>query len=67
MIRWLGDRHPDFNHGPWTQPEIAQLTELISGKGEGEIDWVEVARELGVCTCFFHSLLSTHGILTFTD
>ncbi|KII95876.1 hypothetical protein PLICRDRAFT_34825 [Plicaturopsis crispa FD-325 SS-3] len=47
MIRWLGDRHPDFNHGPWTQPEIAQLTELTSGKEEGEIDWVDVARELG--------------------
>ncbi|KAI6034085.1 hypothetical protein BKA83DRAFT_4184709 [Pisolithus microcarpus] len=34
-IRWLGDRHPDFNHGPWKEEEISRLKSLIAGYGDG--------------------------------
>ncbi|KAI6164961.1 hypothetical protein EDD17DRAFT_1802600 [Pisolithus thermaeus] len=30
-IRWLGDRHPDFNHDPWKEEEIARLKSACCG------------------------------------
>ena len=47
-IRWLGDLHPDFNHGPWTQDETAKLKELISEHGSEQLDWEAIADKLGV-------------------
>ncbi|KAI6128519.1 hypothetical protein EDD16DRAFT_1516338 [Pisolithus croceorrhizus] len=38
-IRWLGDRHPDFNHDPWKEEEIARLKSLVAG--------IEMARRIG--------------------
>ena len=47
-IRWLGGRHPDFNHSPWSQDEINKVRELIGNAKEGEVDWVEIATKLEV-------------------
>ena len=47
-IRWLGERHPQFNDTQWTKSEIAKVKELVGGAGEGQVDWVEVAEKLGV-------------------
>jgi hypothetical protein len=60
-IRWLGDKHPDLNHEPWTPTELEKLTTLISDKLEGEIDWVDVAQKLGV---WLYQLKLLHPILT---
>ncbi|KAH9943120.1 uncharacterized protein BXZ73DRAFT_87524 [Epithele typhae] len=46
-VRWLGELHPDFNDGPWTQPEILKVRQLVGSAREGEVDWVEVAQKLG--------------------
>ena len=50
-VCWIGDRHPRINHGEWAAPEIAKLSELVSEilKEESTVDWVEVAKQLGVC------------------
>lgn len=60
-IRWLGDRHPKFNHAPWTSEELDKVRELISDKA-GQVDWVQVSNELGVS---HNSLLlrESNGIL----
>ncbi len=47
-IRWLGERHPQFNNSQWTQPEIAKVKQLVATANEGEVDWVEIAKKLGV-------------------
>ena len=47
-IRWLGDRHPQFNHVQWSQAEIARVRELVVGMSEGQVDWTEIAATLGV-------------------
>ena len=47
-IRWLGELHPDFSNAQWTQSEIAKVKQLVAGACEGEVDWVEVAKKLGV-------------------
>jgi hypothetical protein len=44
----LGDQHPDFNHGPWTQDETTKLRELIAEHGNEQVDWEAVADKLGV-------------------
>ncbi|PIL36826.1 transcription factor [Ganoderma sinense ZZ0214-1] len=46
-IRWLGERHPQFNDTQWTKSEIAKVKELVGGAREGEVDWVEIAEKLG--------------------
>ncbi|GJE84916.1 snRNA-activating protein complex subunit 4 [Phanerochaete sordida] len=46
-IRWLGERHPDFDRSNWSQPEISRLKELIGDAKEGEVDWVQIAAKLG--------------------
>ncbi|EIW61871.1 uncharacterized protein TRAVEDRAFT_70116 [Trametes versicolor FP-101664 SS1] len=46
-IRWLGDRHPQFNDAQWTQAEVAKVRELVDGAHEGEVDWSEIAEKLG--------------------
>ena len=48
-IRWLGERHPQYNHAQWSQSEIAKVRELVDGAREGEVDWVKIAEKLGVC------------------
>ena len=50
-VCWIGDRHPRINHGEWATPEIAKLHELVSEilEGKNTVDWVEVAKKLGVC------------------
>ncbi len=47
-IRWLGERHPQFNVAQWTKSEIAKVKELVGSAREGEVDWVEIAEKLGV-------------------
>ena len=47
-IRWLGDRHPEFDHSPWQPLEIKRVKELVGNAAEGEVDWVEIASKLGV-------------------
>lgn len=50
-IKWIGDRHPRINHGEWPAAEIDKLKDIIDNQraaGEGNIDWVRVANELGV-------------------
>ncbi|EMD41117.1 hypothetical protein CERSUDRAFT_91875 [Gelatoporia subvermispora B] len=60
-IRWLGERHPRFNHTQWTQSEIAKLRALTEGAKEGEIDWVEIAAKLGTrrtpLDCMRHAII----------
>ncbi|KAF8232476.1 hypothetical protein L208DRAFT_1272139, partial [Tricholoma matsutake] len=49
-IKWIGDRHPRINHGEWPAAEIDKLKDIIDNQraaGEGNIDWVRVANELG--------------------
>ena len=49
-VCWIGNRHPRINHGEWAAPEVAKLGELVSTVlEEGTVDWVEVAKQLGVC------------------
>ena len=52
-IRWLGDKHPEFNHAEWSQEEIARAVELVGTSKEGEVNWVEIAAKLGVCEVSF--------------
>lgn len=47
-IRWLGDRHPQFVHSPWTPTELEKLQELVKNAPKGPIDWVEIASSLNV-------------------
>lgn len=49
-IRWLGDRHPEFNHSSWSKAEIDRVKELVGDAKEGEVDWVIIATRLGVCS-----------------
>lgn len=60
-IRWLGDRHPDFNHSTWTQSEIDRVKELVADATEGQVDWVQIAAELGTgrtpVDCMRHAIL----------
>ncbi|KAI9507697.1 Homeodomain-like protein [Russula earlei] len=46
-IRWLGDRHPRFNHSSWPSSEIAAAKALVQGHEGGNIDWVSIAEQLG--------------------
>ena len=63
-IRWLGERHPQFNHAQWSQSEIAKVRELVDGAREGEVDWVEIAEKLGVCLSLNLTVIATVGLLT---
>ncbi|OJA09929.1 hypothetical protein AZE42_04876 [Rhizopogon vesiculosus] len=47
-IRWLGDQHPDFNHGPWTQDETTKLKELVAKHDNEQVDWEAMADKLGI-------------------
>ena len=49
-IKWLGDRHPRFNHGEWSPAELNKLRDIIDSRraGASNIDWFRVANELGV-------------------
>ena len=47
-IHWLGDRHPRFNHSAWPASEAAAAKALVEGHEGGDIDWVSIARQLGV-------------------
>jgi hypothetical protein len=49
-IRWVGNRHPIINHASWPQTELARLKALISDRFEGPINWVDIAKKLGVCS-----------------
>lgn len=46
-IRWLGDRHPRFNHSSWDESEVAAAQKLVENLGGGDIDWVSIAEQLG--------------------
>ncbi|KAI0036003.1 hypothetical protein K488DRAFT_41939 [Vararia minispora EC-137] len=48
-VRWLGDRHPKFNHACWTTEERDRAKELVSEfQRSGErVDWVDIAERLG--------------------
>ncbi|EPQ59573.1 hypothetical protein GLOTRDRAFT_34698 [Gloeophyllum trabeum ATCC 11539] len=46
-IRWLGDRHPEINHGPWSDTEVAQVKALAANYPDGRVNWVKVAEQLG--------------------
>ncbi|KAI0650090.1 hypothetical protein C8Q79DRAFT_1006389 [Trametes meyenii] len=65
-IRWLGERHPQFNDSQWTQAEIAKVRELVDGASEGGVDWVEVSQKLGTrrtpVDCMRHAIVrKTHS------
>lgn len=47
-IRWLADRHPEFNHSAWPKAEVDRVQELVGAAREGEVDWVDIAAKLGV-------------------
>lgn len=49
-IKWSGDRHPQINHGDWAASELEQLRDLVSTQLDeaGRVDWVDVAKKLGV-------------------
>lgn len=47
-IKWVGERHPRFNDSQWTQPEVDRVKELVAGRRPGQVNWVDVAKELGV-------------------
>ncbi len=61
-IRWLGDRHPEFNRSPWTEPENTRVKELVGDLGQGEVDWVDIAAKLGVSPHDFEYACSLIGI-----
>ncbi|KAF8268284.1 hypothetical protein EI94DRAFT_1728203 [Lactarius quietus] len=48
-IRWLGDRHPRFNHSAWDESEVAAAQKLVEGRDceGGDVDWVSIAEQLG--------------------
>ncbi|KZT26955.1 hypothetical protein NEOLEDRAFT_1061658 [Neolentinus lepideus HHB14362 ss-1] len=46
-IRWLGDRHPEINHKPWLDTEVAQAIALAANYPDGRVNWVRVAEQLG--------------------
>ncbi|KAG0702362.1 hypothetical protein DFH29DRAFT_505758 [Suillus ampliporus] len=46
-IRWLGDQHPDINHGPWTQDETTKLKDIVAEYGNEQVDWHAVVDKLG--------------------
>ncbi|KAG2152880.1 hypothetical protein DEU56DRAFT_520255 [Suillus clintonianus] len=46
-IRWLGDQHPCFNHGPWTQDEITKLKGFVAEYGCEQVDWEALVDKLG--------------------
>ncbi|KAI0303178.1 hypothetical protein BC826DRAFT_1138792 [Russula brevipes] len=46
-IRWLGDRHPRFNHSSWPASEIAAAKALVEGCEGRDLDWVSIAEQLG--------------------
>ncbi|KAH9007045.1 hypothetical protein EDB86DRAFT_2869709 [Lactarius hatsudake] len=46
-IRWLGDRHPRFNHSTWDESEVAAAQKLVEGCEDGDVDWVSIAEQLG--------------------
>lgn len=58
-IRWLGDRHPQFNHAQWSQTEITRARELVAGIPEGKVDWTAIAVHLGVSVSLIWSGKST--------
>ncbi|CDO74003.1 hypothetical protein BN946_scf185043.g52 [Trametes cinnabarina] len=65
-IRWLGERHPDFNDAQWSQAEVAKVRELVDGAREGQVDWVEIAQKLGTgrtpVDCMRHAIVrKTHS------
>lgn len=49
-VCWIGDRHPKINHSEWAALEVTKLSELVSEvlKEKSTVDWVEVAKQLGV-------------------
>ena len=60
-VCWIGDRHPRINHSEWAAPEIAKLSEVVSEilKEKSTVDWVEVAKQLGVCRVHCASYIGT--------
>jgi len=46
-IRWLGDRHPRFNHSSWDESEVAAAQKLVEDPEGGDVDWVSIAEQLG--------------------
>jgi hypothetical protein len=57
-IRWLGDRHPEFNHSTWQAKEIADCRALVAESTPGTVDWVNVANKLGASPVFLHQKLA---------
>ncbi|KAJ3812932.1 hypothetical protein EV368DRAFT_31448 [Lentinula lateritia] len=48
--KWLGYQHPGICHDDWTLDELKKLKEIVAEKEkdeEYELDWVDVAQELG--------------------
>ncbi|KAH9938455.1 uncharacterized protein B0H18DRAFT_967262 [Fomitopsis serialis] len=60
-VKWLGERHPQFNHSQWTQHEIDQVKALVANCVPGQIDWVNVAEKLGThrtpVDCMRHAII----------
>ncbi|TFY65110.1 hypothetical protein EVJ58_g2173 [Rhodofomes roseus] len=59
-IKWLGERHPRFDHSQWTQSEIDRVKQLVANCVPGQINWVDVAERLGtrrtLVDCMRHAI-----------
>lgn len=47
-VAWIGNYHPKINHDEWSKSEIDKLNELIRQENGGSVDWVSIAKKLGV-------------------
>ncbi|KAG2058951.1 hypothetical protein BDR06DRAFT_950204 [Suillus hirtellus] len=69
-IRWLGDQHPCFNHGPWTQDETTKLKGLVAEYENEQVDWEVVVDKLGThrtpLDCMIHGTTTTRKIHLWT-
>jgi hypothetical protein len=58
-IKWLGDRRPSVNHSEWSATELDTLKSIVKRRQEqNQLDWVEVAKELGVGSLYFSDMTS---------
>ena len=63
-VRWLGDRHPEFNHTTWMGEEIAKARALVTDVPEGQVDWYEIAKKLGV---YVHIIVPVSPLTVIAD
>ncbi|KAH8106261.1 hypothetical protein BXZ70DRAFT_1038169 [Cristinia sonorae] len=47
QVRWCGSTSSQWNHTVWLQSEITRLKELVGDAKQGEVNWVQIAHQLG--------------------